>query len=94
MLSGHSHIRQIQINDGFFNNRIRRRLVVDTDLLMPPSGRIEESEDLLVLHNYLEHLAANNFADVHEVTIRTPMPAPCKTMHEAMTTDTDPFQAE
>lgn len=72
MLSGHPHIKSIRVSETFLQDRLNRRLVVDTDLLMPASGRIEENEKLLDLHNYLEHIAVNDFADFDEVEIRTP----------------------
>lgn len=71
MLSGHPHIKSIRVSETFLQDRTRRRLVVDTDLSMPDSGRIEENEKLLDLHNYLEQIAANDFADFDEVEIRT-----------------------
>jgi len=77
MLSGHPHIKSIRVSETFLNDRTLRRLVVDTDLMMPPSGRIEENHKLLDLHNYLEHIAAHDFADFDEVEIRTP-----KAFHE------------
>lgn len=72
MLSAHPHITGIRVSETFLNNRVRRRLVVDTDLKMPVSGRIEENIKLLDLHNYLESIAAHDFADFDEVEIRTP----------------------
>ncbi len=72
MLSGHPHITSIRVSEVFLQDRINRRLVVDTDLVMPESGRIEENTQLLDLHNYLEHIAVNDFADFDEVEIRTP----------------------
>lgn len=71
MLSGHPHITNIRISETFFNDRPLRRLVVDTDLAMPESGRIEENTPLLDLHNYLEQMAMHDFADFDEVQIRT-----------------------
>lgn len=71
MLSGHPHIKSIRISETFLHNKTMRRLVVDTDLAMPPSGMIEENSRLLDLHNYLEHLARHDFADFDEVEIRT-----------------------
>lgn len=73
MLSGHPHIKSVRVSEIFINDCVRRRLVVDTDLTMPSSGRIEENDKLLDLHNYLEHIAANDFADFDEVEIRTPL---------------------
>lgn len=72
MLSGHPHIKSLRVKEIFISNRVHRRLVVDTDLMMPPSGRIEENERLLDLHNYLEQIAVHDFADFDEVEIRTP----------------------
>ncbi|PZQ46803.1 MAG: hypothetical protein DI551_04440 [Micavibrio aeruginosavorus] len=72
MLSGHPHIKSIRVSETYLNDRTMRRLVVDTDLLMPESGRIEENRKLLDLHNYLENIAVNDFADFDEVEIRTP----------------------
>jgi len=72
MLSGHPHIKSLRVSESFFNHEIRRRLVVDTDLVMPSSGRIEENDKLLALHDYLEHIAVHDFADFDEVEIRTP----------------------
>ena len=72
MLSGHPHIKSIRVSETFLNDKTLRRLVVDTDLMMPSSGRIEENDKLLDLHNYLEHIAENDFADFDEVEIRTP----------------------
>ncbi len=72
MLSGHPHIKSIRVSETYMQNRMRRRLVVDTDLVMPRSGRIEENDKLLALHNYLEQIAVNDFADFDEVEIRTP----------------------
>jgi len=71
MLSGHPHIKSIRVSETFLHDKILRRLVVDTDLAMPESGRIEENHHLLDLHNYLEHIARNDFADFDEVEIRT-----------------------
>lgn len=71
MISGHPHIKGIRVSETFIMNRMSRRLVVDTDLMMPDSGRIEENEKLLDLHNYLEHIAVHDFADFNEVEIRT-----------------------
>lgn len=71
MLSGHPHIKSVRISETFLHDKTLRRLVVDTDLAMPPSGRIEENSRLLDLHNYLEHLARHDFADFDEVEIRT-----------------------
>ena len=76
MLSGHPHIKSIRVSENYIEDRLRRRLVVDTDLMMPSSGRIEENDKLLALHNYLEHIAVHDFADFDEVEIRTPKPAP------------------
>ena len=76
MLSGHPNIKSIRVSETFLDDRLRRRLVVDTDLKMPPSGRIEENDKLLALHNYLEHIAVNDFADFDEVEIRTPRIVP------------------
>jgi hypothetical protein len=70
MLSGHPHITNLRISESFLHGRISRRLVVDTDLAMPSSGRIEENKKLLALHNYLEEIAINDFADFDEVEIR------------------------
>lgn len=71
MLSGHPHIKSIRVSETFLADKILRRLVVDTDLIMPDSGRIEENYRLLDLHNYLEHIALHDFADFDEVEIRT-----------------------
>lgn len=76
MLSGHPNIKSIRVSETYVQNLVRRRLVVDTDLVMPQSGRIEENDKLLALHDYLEHIAVNDFADFDEVEIRTPRPAP------------------
>lgn len=76
MLSGHPNIKSIRVSVTYEQNQLRRRLVVDTDLVMPRSGRIEENDKLLALHDYLEHIAVNDFADFDEVEIRTPRPAP------------------
>ena len=70
MLSGHPNIKSIRVSETFLDDRVRRRLVVDTDLMMPASGRIEENDKLLALHNYLEGIAVNDFADFDEVEIR------------------------
>lgn len=72
MLSGHPHIEKLRISESLLQGRLLRRLVVDTNLSMPPSGRIEENKDLYALHNYLETLAINDFADFDEIEIRTP----------------------
>lgn len=74
MLSGHPNIKSIRVSEIYERNQLRRRLVVDTDLVMPRSGRIEENDKLLALHDYLEHIAVNDFADFDEVEIRTPRP--------------------
>ena len=71
MLSEHPHITGIHISEGYLIDKPVRRLVVDTDLEMPESGRIEENRLLLDLHNYLEQLAIHDFADFDEVEIRT-----------------------
>lgn len=71
MLSGHPHIKGLRVSETFSHDKILRRLVVDTDLAMPESGRIEENYRLLDLHNYLEQIARNDFADFDEVEIRT-----------------------
>lgn len=71
MLSGHPHIQNLKIRESYFHGKAMRRLVVDTDLVMPASGRIEENEELLRLHNYLELIAAYDFGDFDEVEIRT-----------------------
>lgn len=70
MLSGHPNITNLRISESFFHGRLSRRLVVDTDLAMPKSGRIEENAKLLALHNYLEEIALHDFADFDEVEIR------------------------
>lgn len=85
MLSGHPHIKSIRVSETYLNDRMRRRLVVDTDLAMPASGRIEENAQLLALHNYLEHIAVNDFADFDEVEIRTPRMA-ARSFHTRMHT--------
>ena len=72
MLAAHPHIRHLHIKKSHLSDRTIRRLIVDTDLEMPPSGRIEENGDLLALHNYLEIIAANDFDDFDELEIRTP----------------------
>jgi hypothetical protein len=71
MLSGHPHIKSVRISETFLHDKTLRRLVVDTDLTMPPSGLLEENARLLDLHNYLENLARHDFADFDEVEIRT-----------------------
>lgn len=71
MLSGHPHIKSARISETFLQHKTLRRLVVDTDLAMPPSGRLEENRRLLDLHNYLEQIALHDFADFDEVEIRT-----------------------
>jgi hypothetical protein len=71
MLSGHPHIKRLQVKETFHRGRLQRCLVVDTDLMMPASGRIEENKPLLDLHNYLEMIAQNDFADFDEVEIHT-----------------------
>lgn len=76
MLSGHPHIKSIRVSETFDHDHMNRKLVVDTDLMMPPSGRIEENGKLLDLHNYLEYIAVNDFADFDEVEIRTPRTVP------------------
>ena len=76
MLSGHPNIKSIRVSETYFQDRLRRRLVVDTDLVMPASGRIEENDKLLALHDYLEHIAVHDFADFDEVEIRTPRMLP------------------
>ncbi len=70
MLSEHPYITNLRVSESFLHGRLSRRLVVDTDLSMPESGRIEENEKLLALHNYLEALAVHDFADFDEVEIR------------------------
>ena len=70
MLSGHPYITNLRVSESFLQGRVMRRLVVDTDLSMPRSGRIEENDKLLALHNYLEEIAAHDFADFDEVEIR------------------------
>lgn len=72
MLTGHPHIKHIRVSEQYINHRLLRRLVVDTDLMMPASGRIEENDALFKLHNFLEHIAIHDFADFDEVEIRTP----------------------
>ncbi len=74
MISEHPHIKNICVSEILLNDRINRRLVVDTDLVMPRSGRIEENDDLLDLHNYLETIAVNDFENFDEVEIRTQRP--------------------
>lgn len=74
MLSGHPHIKSMRVSEIFLADKVNRLLVVDTDLTMPESGRIEENAKLLDLHNYLEQLAINDFADFDQVEIRTPSP--------------------
>jgi len=76
MLSGHPHIKSLRVSESILPDRILRRLVVETDLMMPPSGRIEENQKLYDLHNYLEDIAVNDFADFDEVEIRTPKSKP------------------
>jgi hypothetical protein len=76
MLSGHPNIKSIRVSEIYEQNQLRRRLVVDTDLMMPSSGRIEENDKLLALHDYLEHIAVNDFADFDEIEIRTPQHTP------------------
>lgn len=71
MLSAHPHIKSMRISETFLHDKTMRRLVIDTDLMMPQSGRIEENRRLLDLHNYLEQLAMHDFADFDEVEIRT-----------------------
>ena len=71
MLSGHPHIKSVRVSETFLHDKTLRRLVVDTDLAMPESGRIEENPHLLDLHNYLEQIALHDFADFDEVDIRT-----------------------
>lgn len=71
MLSGHPHIKSVRVSESFLHDKTLRRLVVDTDLAMPESGRIEENRKLLDLHNYLEQIAMHDFADFDEVEIRT-----------------------
>lgn len=70
MLSEHPHIKGLRVSESFLQGRMLRRLVVDTDLAMPDSGRIEDNEKLLALHNYLEEIALHDFADFDEVEIR------------------------
>lgn len=70
MLSGHPHITNLRVSESYLHGRVSRRLVVDTDLAMPTSGRIEENGKLLDLHNYLEGIALHDFADFDEVEIR------------------------
>jgi len=70
MLSGHPHITNLRVSESFLQGRMLRRLVVDTDLVMPSSGRLEENEKLLDLHNYLDQIAQHDFADFDEVEIR------------------------
>lgn len=74
MLSGHPHIKNIRISETYVNDCPHRRLIVDTDLPMPQSGLIEDNKKLLALHDYLERIAINDFADFDEVEIRTPLP--------------------
>lgn len=83
MLSEHPHIKHIQVSETFLNNRMHRLLVVDTDLSMPSSGRIEENRALLALHDYLERIAVHDFADFDEVEIRTAKSADLKTYYAA-----------
>jgi hypothetical protein len=83
MLSGHPHIKSIRVSETFFNDRVNRRLVVDTDLAMPASGRIEENDKLLDLHNYLEAIAMNDFADFDEVEIRAQCQTPAGLLRTA-----------
>jgi hypothetical protein len=71
MLSGHPHIKSVRVSETFLHDKTLRRLVVDTDLAMPESGRLEENHKLLDLHNYLEQIALHDFADFDEVEIRT-----------------------
>jgi hypothetical protein len=70
MLSHHPHITHLRVSESFFQGRMLRRLVVDTDLSMPDSGRLEDNDKLLALHNYLEEIALHDFADFDEVEIR------------------------
>ena len=76
MLSGHPHIKSLRVSEAILPDKILRRLVVETDLLMPLSGRIEENQKLYDLHNYLEDIAVHDFADFDEVEIRTPKAKP------------------
>jgi hypothetical protein len=79
MLSGHPNINSLRVSESFLANRLMRRLVVETDLVMPESGRIEENAKLYDLHNYLEQIALNDFADFDEVEIRTAKVKPAYT---------------
>ncbi len=84
MLSEHPHIKSVRVSETFIRNRLCRRLVVDTDLVMPRSGRIEDNTKLYDLHNYLESIATHDFADFDEVEIRTPRkPDPAANGHRA-----------
>lgn len=82
MLSGHPNIKSLRVSESILPGRILRRLVVETDLTMPLSGRIEENQKLYDLHNYLEGIAVNDFADFDEVEIRTPKAKPA--FHERL----------
>ncbi len=71
MLIGHPHIKTTRVSEYVMNGRVRQKLIVETDLAMPGSGRIEENAALHDLHNYLESLALYDFADFEEVEIKT-----------------------
>ena len=71
MTAEHPHITNIHVDEMILGDKVNRILVVDTDLAMPASGLLEENDELLALHNELEHMAAFDLDTIDEVEIRT-----------------------
>ncbi len=71
MTTENNHITAIHVDEMILGDRVNRILVVDTDLEMPASGRIEENDELLDLHNRLEQIAVFDLDTIDEVKIRT-----------------------
>ena len=70
MLSEHPHIERVRVHERLIGRRLHQKLVVETNLPVPDSGPLADSDDLAALRQYLNTRPAQDFVDFCEVDIR------------------------
>lgn len=75
MLTGHPHIKRMQIKEITINGQWAQKLVVETNLKIPASGNYAENKPLQELANFLNLIATHDFGDFREIEIKEYRPA-------------------
>lgn len=70
MLSGHPHIERLYTRESLVKGRKIQKLIVETNLRLPPSGEYRDVQEIQDLQKFLESLTRYGLADFNDVEIR------------------------